>query len=201
LAASQRRQQQQPRYPFVDAARLRGSRAGRNGVANATTTTARSNATLNAPVGANATSTMNNNNITGNSNNISNASGVEALLMASGATTTTAANGTKSRSNKNNSNNNPSRSASVAAHVPRYQSGKASRTKGTKNFSNDELNSLLELIEKVLPTGNEFWELVVDLHKEKFPEMNQNAASIKKNSTNWPTRNLELEILPFPALH
>ncbi len=181
LAASQRRQQQQPRYPFIDAARLRGSSAGRTGVANATTTTARINATLNAPVGANATSTMNKNNIIGNTNNNSNATGVDALLLASGAAATTAANGTESRSNNNNiTNTNPSRSASVTACAPRYQSGKASRSKGTKNFSNDELNSILELIKKVLPTGNEFWELVVKLHKEKFLEMNQNAASIKK---------------------
>ena len=57
LAASQRRQQQQPRYPFVDAARLRGSSAGRNGAVNTTTMTARNNISGNAPLGAHATGT------------------------------------------------------------------------------------------------------------------------------------------------
>jgi hypothetical protein len=79
---------------------------------------------------------------------------------------------------RHNNNNTPSHSASIAARTSRTQSGKAARSKGTKNSSN-KLTSFLELIEKVLPTGNELWELVVDLQKEKFPEMNWNATSIK----------------------
>ena len=113
------------------------------------------------------------------SNNNTNASGVDALLMASGATDTTASG---TMSGNNNNNINPSRLASVDTRTTRTQSGKPSRSKGTKNFSNDELSSILELIEKVLPTGNDFWELVVELHKEKFPEMGWNVASIKKKN-------------------
>jgi hypothetical protein len=56
----------------------------------------------------------------------------------------------------------------------------AVRPKGSKNFDNDELNSLLELIEKVLPTGSKFWDLVCELHKERYGFMNRNAVSIKK---------------------
>ena len=108
--------------------------------------------------------------------NNNNNAGVNALLVASGVSTTT---GTEAVSSSTNNNNNISTSTSAAAHAPRAQGSKAVRSKGSKNFSNDELNSLLELIEKVLPTGNDFWELVAKLHKERFGVMNQNAALIK----------------------
>ncbi len=88
-----------------------------------------------------------------------------------------------------------------AASAPRTQSGKAARSKGTKNFSNDELTLLLELIEKVLPIGNEFWELNVDFHKEKFLEINRNATQSRKNFTDLKMKNLSQETPPFPELH
>jgi hypothetical protein len=57
LAASQRGQQQQPRYPFVAAARVWDFIAERNGAVNTTTMTARNNISGNAPLGAHATGT------------------------------------------------------------------------------------------------------------------------------------------------
>jgi hypothetical protein len=70
---------------------------------------------------------------------------------------------------------------SAALRGPRAQVPKAAvRPKGSKNFGNDELNSLLELIEKMLPTGSEFWDLVCELHRERYENMNRNAVSIKK---------------------
>jgi hypothetical protein len=109
--------------------------------------------------------------------NNNNNAGVNALLVASGVSTTT---GTEAVSSSTNNNNNISTSTSAAPRAPRAQGSKADRSKGSQNFGSNELNSLLEHIKKVLPTGNVFWELVAELHKERFGVMNRNAASIKK---------------------
>jgi hypothetical protein len=68
--------------------------------------------------------------------------------MASGVSTTTANEAVSS------TNNNVSTLTSAAASASRTQASKAIRPKESKNFGNDEL------IEKVLPTGNEFLELI-----------------------------------------
>ncbi len=105
----------------------------------------------------------------------------------SNTTTTATTSSSASASVAANTNNNAG-AASVTnnnsnARASRSQAhSKGARTKGTKNFGNDEINSVLDLIEKVLPTGNELWELVADLHKERFSGMNCNATSIKNNN-------------------
>jgi hypothetical protein len=55
---------------------------------------------------------------------------------------------------------------------------------GVRNYSSDELDRMLQCIRTVLPTGNDMWELVAQLHGNYFPDCNQNAVSIKKNSIN-----------------
>jgi len=39
---------------------------------------------------------------------------------------------------------------------------------------------MLQCIRTVLPTGNDMWELVAQLHGNYFPDCNRNAVSIKK---------------------
>jgi hypothetical protein len=51
---------------------------------------------------------------------------------------------------------------------------------GVRNYSSDELDRMLQCIRTVLPTGNDMWELVAQLHGNYFPDCNQNAVSIKK---------------------
>jgi hypothetical protein len=51
---------------------------------------------------------------------------------------------------------------------------------GVRNYSSDELDRMLQCIHTVLPTGNDMWELVAQLHGNYFPDCNQNAVSIKK---------------------
>jgi hypothetical protein len=49
-----------------------------------------------------------------------------------------------------------------------------------KNYSNEELSALLECIRRVIPIGNEHWELVADLHAIQYAHCSRNADSIKK---------------------
>ena len=49
-----------------------------------------------------------------------------------------------------------------------------------RNFSSDKLDRMLQCICTVLPTGNDMWELVAQLHANYFPDCNRNAVSIKK---------------------
>jgi len=51
---------------------------------------------------------------------------------------------------------------------------------GVRNYSSDELDRMLQCIRTVLPTGNDMWELVAQLHGNYFPDCNRNAVSIKK---------------------
>jgi hypothetical protein len=51
---------------------------------------------------------------------------------------------------------------------------------GVRNYSSDELDRMLQCIRTVLPTGNNMWELVAQLHGNYFPDCNRNAVSIKK---------------------
>ena len=55
-------------------------------------------------------------------------------------------------------------------------------TRGSvKNYSSEEIFALFESIRRVLPTGNEQWELVADLHSVHFANCNRSGDSIKKN--------------------
>jgi hypothetical protein len=57
----------------------------------------------------------------------------------------------------------------------------STRTRGgTKNYSNDELMSLLHCIQQVLPLGNDSWQLVADLHAIQYAHCDRTALSIKK---------------------
>jgi hypothetical protein len=47
------------------------------------------------------------------------------------------------------------------------------RMAGTKNYSNDELMSMLQCIRRVLPIGNDMWQMVAELHALNFPHCNQ----------------------------
>ena len=51
---------------------------------------------------------------------------------------------------------------------------------GAKNYSSEEINALLESIRRILPTGNNQWELVADLHSVHFACCNRSGESIKK---------------------
>ncbi len=55
---------------------------------------------------------------------------------------------------------------------------------GVKNYSSEEIFVLFESIRRALPTGNEQWELVADLHSVHFANCNQSGDSIKKSSTS-----------------
>jgi hypothetical protein len=54
------------------------------------------------------------------------------------------------------------------------------RRPGTKNYSNDELMSLLQCIRSVLPLGRDMWQIVADLHANNFPHCNRDAQSIQR---------------------
>jgi hypothetical protein len=49
-----------------------------------------------------------------------------------------------------------------------------------KNYSSEEIFVLFESIRRALPTGNEQWELVADLHSVHFANCNRSGDSIKK---------------------
>jgi hypothetical protein len=51
---------------------------------------------------------------------------------------------------------------------------------GVRNYSSDKLDRMLQCICTFLPTGNDMWELVAQLHGNYFPDCNRNAVSIKK---------------------
>jgi len=48
------------------------------------------------------------------------------------------------------------------------------------NFSSEELDSLLELIEEVLPISATQWESVADLHRTRYPDAARTVDSIKR---------------------
>lgn len=95
-------------------------------------------------------------------------------------TTTSSASASVAASTNNNADaanvtNNPS-----IAHASRKQAtSQGAGTKGTKNFGKG-IYSMLDLIEMILPTGNEFWELVEDSYDKQFIGMNCNATPMKK---------------------
>jgi hypothetical protein len=66
---------------------------------------------------------------------------------------------------------------------------------GVRNYSSDELDRILQCIHTVLPTGNDMWELVAQLHGNYFPDCNRNAVSIKKKIINLQTNSLPLVTL------
>jgi hypothetical protein len=53
------------------------------------------------------------------------------------------------------------------------------RRSGTKNYSNDELLSLLRCIQRVLPIGQDMWEMVARLHSMEYSHCQRDAKSIK----------------------
>jgi hypothetical protein len=53
------------------------------------------------------------------------------------------------------------------------------RRSGTKNYSNDELLSLLQCIKCVLPIGQDMWEMVARLHAMNYPQHQRDGKSIK----------------------
>ena len=70
------------------------------------------------------------------------------------------------------------------------------RRSGTKNYSNDELMSLLHCVQRVLPIGQDMWEMVARLHAIEYSHCQRDAKSIKtkylrlaneKPSTGNPT--------------
>ena len=48
------------------------------------------------------------------------------------------------------------------------------------NFSSEELDSLLEIIEEVLPISATQWESVADLHRTRYPDAARTVDSIKR---------------------
>ncbi len=54
---------------------------------------------------------------------------------------------------------------------------------GVKNYSSEEISALLDSIRRVLPMGNEQWELVADLHSVHFAYCNRSGDSIKKKKS------------------
>ena len=53
------------------------------------------------------------------------------------------------------------------------------RRSGTKNYSNDELLLLLRCIQRVLPIGQDMWEMVACLHEMEYSHCQRDAKSIK----------------------
>jgi len=54
------------------------------------------------------------------------------------------------------------------------------RKKGRGSFSTDELNSLLDTLEAILPIEYEEWQQVVDAHDAHFPSTGRDVNSIKR---------------------
>jgi hypothetical protein len=52
--------------------------------------------------------------------------------------------------------------------------------RGVTNYSSDETNALMQCIRRVLPIGNDQWELVAELHGMKYTTNPRNAESIKR---------------------
>jgi hypothetical protein len=72
------------------------------------------------------------------------------------------------------------RSNAATSHTAATTTTKQTRG-GVKNYSSKEIFALFESISRVLPMGNEHWELVADLHSVHFANCNQSGDSIKKN--------------------
>jgi hypothetical protein len=189
LNASHRVQQ---RYPFVDAATRRvlnssvgsaGATATTRRIASGGGTSVRTNATTTSGIGESNVSRS----VTSNTTNTA-----TAATSASESVAATINNADSTTVTINNATARASRSQSTS---------KGARTKGMKNFGNDDIQSMLDLIEKVLPTGNEFWELVADLHKERFSATKRNAVSIIFFFTNLQMKNLAQETPQFHLLH
>jgi hypothetical protein len=51
---------------------------------------------------------------------------------------------------------------------------------GIKNYSEFEVSSLLQCIRRVVPIGNNQWELVAELHRMQFSKFSRTADSIKR---------------------
>ncbi len=51
---------------------------------------------------------------------------------------------------------------------------------GIKNYSEFEISSLLQCIRRVVPIGNDQWELVAELHRMQFSKFSRTADSIKR---------------------
>ncbi len=84
-----------------------------------------------------------------------------ASAVTARTTTTTSARGSSSMA----AASRDSGGTSAAASSLRNSVNATARSRGgVKNYSNDELSSLLECIRRVLPIGNDQWELVAELH-------------------------------------
>ncbi len=70
--------------------------------------------------------------------------------------------------------------AAVSAAASRATASAKQTRGGAKNYSSEEINALFESIRRILPTGNDQWELVADLHSVHFACCNRSGESIKK---------------------
>jgi len=68
---------------------------------------------------------------------------------------------------------------SIIVPQPAAQQTTRQRRSGSKNYSNDELLSLLQCIKRVLPIGQDMWEMVARLHAINYPQHQRDGKSIK----------------------
>jgi hypothetical protein len=146
-----RLQHQQSRYLFVNSRHHNSSSslgALSNNTATANTTTATSN----------VISTINNNLINAEASN------------SAAASTSASATASASASASDSAGNTAQRAA--ASKLP------PTRSKGSKNYSRDEVEHLLKSVSICLPLGSEDWQVVAHLHAEKFPANKRDAAKL-----------------------
>jgi len=69
--------------------------------------------------------------------------------------------------------------AVITQTQPAVQPTTRQRRSGSKNYSNDELLSLMLCIQRVLPIGHDMWEMVAQLHAINYGHCQRDAKSIK----------------------